>query len=99
MTKTVLLAILFCAPLLAQAADSPPSGNPTQQPGMVIKGDQEAPLVLYIVPWQEPKQPAPPEVPRQALIPAVLDDNKSLVDDPVNRSTVLRMSSPRGEDK
>jgi hypothetical protein len=42
---------------------------------MLIKGDQEAPMVLYIVPWQEPRVPEVPEADLQPVLPKVLDDD------------------------
>jgi hypothetical protein len=87
-TRLCLAALCF-VPFLAIAANPPQAAASASQPGMVIKGDQEAPLVLYIVPWQEPKLPPVPETTRQALIPQVLDDNRSLADDPVNRPVRL----------
>ena len=66
-----------------------------QQPGMVITGDREAPLVLYIVPWQEPKASLPPDVPMQTLLPNVIDYNRSLIDDPVNRSLPPKPAAPK----
>jgi hypothetical protein len=63
----------------------PVKGDPQQQPGMVITGDREAPLVLHIVPWQEPKPVLPRELSRQALIPDVLDYAPSVLEAPENR--------------
>lgn len=60
---------------------------------MVITGDREAPLVMSILPWAEPKPVVPPEAPLQPLLPQVIDYNRSLVDDPANRPINL---APRG---
>lgn len=67
--------------LLAAAAPSesllaaPAARTAAEQPGMVITGDREAPLVLYIVPWQEPALPPLPTVPLRPLVPQVLDED------------------------
>lgn len=78
-----LLGALCCLPAWAAPAGSPGS---QQSPGMVITGDREAPLVLYIVPWQEPKALPPPAALMQTLLPNVIDYNRSLIEDPLNRS-------------
>ena len=78
------------APAAAVARPASPAGAASGDQGMVIKGDQEAPLVLYIVPWQEPKVQVLPEAPLQALLPVVLDSDRSLVDDPINRTLGAR---------
>lgn len=54
--------------------------------GMVIRGDQEAPLVLYIIPWQDPKLPEIPLPPLTPLLPKVFDHEHSLIEDPANRT-------------
>lgn len=61
--------------------------------GMVLRGDQEAPLVLYIVPWQDPKPVPAPEAPQVPLLPKVFDHQRSLLDDPVNRPLFPKGSS------
>lgn len=82
-----ILVMLACFPAVVFAASSPVGkANVEQQPGMVITGDQEAPLVMYIVPWKDSDVPDPPDVLRQPLLPPVLDYNRSLIDDPLNRS-------------
>jgi hypothetical protein len=86
--------LLLPLPVLAADAAVTPGPGVSQQPGMIIKGDQEAPLVLFIVPWQEPKPPAAPAVLQQSLLPPVLDDNRSLVDNPVNRSAGQPETAP-----
>lgn len=85
----VRIALLFflsawLAPVSGATAASKPSRGVPGDQGMVIRGDQEAPLVLYIVPWQEPKalELSPPLIP---LLPQVFDGERSLIDDPVNR--------------
>ncbi len=52
---------------------------------MVIRGDPEAPLVLYIVPWQEGAAQKLPDAPRFPLLPTALDSDRSLVSDPAQR--------------
>lgn len=79
----------LAGPLVAapQSAPVAPAVHPAEgEQGMVIRGDQEAPLVLYIVPWQEPGAHALPEAPLPPLLPKVLDRERSLIDDPANRS-------------
>lgn len=67
----------------ATAAKEAPQSAPAA--GMVITGDREAPLVMSIIPWAEPKPVVPPDAPLLPLLPQVIDYNRSLVDDPVNR--------------
>lgn len=67
------------------SATAPDSKMAVAAQGMVIRGDQEAPLVLYIVPWQEAKPGAAPEVPLIPLLPKVLDHQRGIVDDPAYR--------------
>lgn len=78
--------------VLAQAAAAAPAGA-AAAPGMVITGDREAPLVLYIVPWQEPRMAAP-EVVQQPLLPKVLDQSRSPADDPLNQANTPVTSAP-----
>ena len=70
----------------AQAAKPAPrtasTANATS--GMVISGDREGPLGLYLAPWQEPLAQLP-EALLQSSLPKVLDDTVGLADDPVNR--------------
>ena len=47
-------------PKKSQSAGSTAENKSAEQ-GMVIRGDQEAPLVLYIVPWQESSQESSPQ--------------------------------------
>ncbi len=55
--------------------------------GMVVTGDQEAPLVLYIVPWQEQAtRQQLPEAPTVQLVPQVLDHERSLADEPLSKA-------------
>lgn len=88
-----LVLALLVAPhsVLAQADAAAPGG--AAAPGMVITGDREAPLVLYIVPWQEPRTEAP-EVVLQPLLPKVLDQLRSLADDPLNQATAPPTAVP-----
>lgn len=86
-------AILFLTAALAAPVASLAANPPAKKPiapqndlGMVIRGDQEAPLVLYIVPWQESRVTALPEAPLVPLLPRVLDHDRSLIDDPAQRS-------------
>ena len=68
-----------------QSAAGQPAREDAQQPGMVVTGDREAPLVLHIVPWQEPKPVPQRELPLQPLIPQVLEYPPSVLDAPENR--------------
>lgn len=68
-------------PLGKRDVDAPKQKPQKTQPqeqastqGMVIAGDREAPLVLYVVPWQEPKPVPPRAAERSALIPNVYED-------------------------
>ena len=58
---------------------------PDASQGMVVTGDQEAPLVLYILPWQSPRLGALPDVDSPPLLPKVLDSERSVLEDPLNR--------------
>ena len=77
----------FAAPVKKEVVVELPSS------GMVIRGDQEAPLVLYIVPWKEPGLPKMPEAYMEPLLPKVLDYDRSLVDDPLNQASTIRLNS------
>ena len=67
-----------------RGAPTPPSAPEATQ-GMVVTGDQEAPLVLYILPWQPPRLGGLPEVDAPQLLPKVLDSERSVLEDPLNR--------------
>lgn len=83
MTRWLATIALSCVPLVSAAQERPAEGAA----GMVITGDREAPLVLYIVPWQEPKPVPPPPPPLQSLLPAVVDrPDGGVLDDPKNRA-------------
>ena len=71
----ILAAALAALPSLALSVTATAAPTPANQQGMVIKGDQEAPLLLYIVPWQEPRIPEVPEADLQPVLPKVLDDD------------------------
>ena len=69
----------------SMSATAPDNKTAIAGQGMIIRGDQEAPLVLYIVPWQEAKSGAASEVSLIPLLPKVLDHERSIVDDPAYR--------------
>lgn len=79
----------------ATPAATPPAAPPEAAAGMVITGDQEAPLVLYIVPWQSPRLGAAPEVDTPPLMPRVLDHELGILDDPLNRAEPVAAKSSR----
>jgi len=54
---------------------------------MVVAGDREAPLVLSIIPWAEPRMSALPEAPVVQLLPSVLDSDAGIFDAAVRRSS------------
>lgn len=85
--RILLVAVLglWLAPALGATTPGKNARTVPADQGMVIRGDQEAPLVLYIVPWQEPKAVELP-APLVPLLPQVFDRERSLVDDPVHRS-------------
>lgn len=79
-----VLIALSCVPLVSAAQERPAE---VPAAGMVITGDREAPLVLYIVPWQEPKPVQAPQPPLQPLLPAAVDrPDGGVLDDPRNRA-------------
>lgn len=84
--RTLLVAI-SCSPVIAQA-QNPPAVAASATGSMVITGDREAPLVLHIVPWQEPKPVVPPPVALQQLLPEVVDQPRGVLEDPLNRPPV-----------
>lgn len=94
MIRVAMLIALSFAPSLA-GAQAPPARPAEATGGMVITGDREAPLVLHIVPWQEPKPVAPPRVPLQDLLPVVVDQVRGVLDEPTNRP----LSSPASRSK
>lgn len=92
----LVIAAMAVAAATAQAAPAaaapatvrgnPPSPTPQDaSQGMVVTGDQEAPLVLYILPWQPPRLGGLPDVETPPLLPKVLDSERSVLDDPLNR--------------
>lgn len=93
MLLVAVLSLWFAPTLGATAAGSNSRSTPADQ-GMVIRGDQEAPLVLYIVPWQEPKAIELP-APLVPLLPQVFDRERSLSDDPMHRS--IDLNRPKNE--
>lgn len=75
------------APAVSASRGQPAVGKIVQgDEGTVIRGDQEAPLVLYIVPWQDPKPQPLPEAPLIPLLLKAYDHDRSLIDDPANQS-------------
>lgn len=90
MLLVAVLSLWFAPTFGATATGKSVRTAPADQ-GMVIRGDQEAPLVLYIVPWQEPKAMELP-APLVPLLPQVFDRERGLVDDPVHRSIDLNRS-------
>jgi hypothetical protein len=73
---------------LAAAQPAAPPGKPPRGPGaagMVITGDQEAPQVLTIVPWQEPRRVDPAPLPALPALPTVLDHERTLAEEPLSR--------------
>lgn len=76
------------------ASSSTPPGTPTPTASMTITGDREAPLVLSIIPWADPKAIVPPDVPLQVLLPKVIDYNRSLLDEPINRAVGAPQRAP-----
>lgn len=85
------LAAAMMATTAAHAATSQGSSVPVAaaapeaSQGMVVTGDQEAPLVLYILPWQPLRPGTPPGVDLPLLLPKVLDSERSVLDEPLNR--------------
>lgn len=73
----------------------PAAATPEASQGMVVTGDQEAPLVLYILPWQPPRLGSLPEVDAPPLLPKVLDSERSVLDDPLNRPEPAAFRLPR----
>lgn len=96
MIRTLLISLFLANAITAAhaAAAAPARGapapaaasSPEATQGMVVTGDQEAPLVLYILPWQPPRLGGLPAVDSPPLLPKVLDSERSVLDDPLNRS-------------
>jgi hypothetical protein len=53
--------------------------------GMVVTGDREGPLGSYVAPWQEPPVVVPDAL-RPGQLPIVLDSERTVAEDPVNRA-------------
>ena len=68
-----------------KSSQAAPPSQASPVAGMVITGDREAPLVLSIIPWVEPKPVTPPVIPLQALLPKVIDYNRPLLEEPDNQ--------------
>jgi hypothetical protein len=73
------LSVIASAATCAVAGAATAAKPADYQPGTLIKGDQEAPLVLYVVPWQEPRVPEVPEADLQPVLPKVLDDDYGIL--------------------
>lgn len=86
----LIAAVLSSAAMAQQGAQKKSPAAPKTDAGMVVTGDQEAPLVLTIVPWQEPRQLPPPPVQLAPIIPLVLDHERGLADDPLSRPLPAR---------
>lgn len=94
--KRALVLYLALAGALAQAQSAKPPAAPADAAaGMVITGDQEAPLVLYIVPWQSPRLGSAPDVETPPLLPRVLDHELGILDEPLNRAEPAAAKSSR----
>lgn len=85
-----MVAALASGAMAQQAKQNRPSTPPKTDAGMVVTGDQEAPLVLTIVPWQEPKQLPPPPVSVAPIVPVVLDHERGVAEDPLSRPLPAR---------
>lgn len=48
--------------------------------GMVVTGDHEAPMVLTIIPWQEPKLEQAPGAPLLEVLPTALDRDQGVAE-------------------
>lgn len=98
--RALLIPLLVAAAAAAATAHAAPAATargkavpsassgaaaPEASQGMVVTGDQEAPLVLYILPWQTPRLGNPPEADLPPLLPKVLDSERNVLDDPFNR--------------
>ena len=68
----------------AQQGTKGGSVDASTQQRMVVTGDREAPLVLYIVPWQDPKPLSLPDVEFPSVIPKVFDGQ---IDPPPERTS------------
>ena len=87
-TACVLLVFVFAsgivsAQTLGQKRGLEPA-TPPGQPGMRIGGDRDGPAGLFVAPWQEPADLLP-DAPLQASLTGVVDGERSVADDPVNR--------------
>lgn len=69
MTRLLLSLLLSLTSLPLLAAPEPPKSEPAI--AIEITGDKEVPLVLYILPWQNPRaeMPDPPQLDDPALRP------------------------------
>jgi hypothetical protein len=89
---TALAALVMTTSVGAQqSAAKRPVTSPKADAGMVVTGDQEAPLVLTIVPWQEPKPlAAPPPAGVLPALPLVLDHERGVAEEPLSRPLPAR---------
>jgi hypothetical protein len=66
-------------------ATTKPVPDRSSRTGMVVTGDREGPLGSYVAPWQEPPVVVPDAL-RPGQLPIVLDSERTVAEDPVNRA-------------
>jgi hypothetical protein len=92
----MLVAVLVQGADIAAAAET--SGKPPKD-GMRVTGDRDLPMTLVVLPWLEPAVTLPPAL-MQSGLPQVFERDRSLVQDPLNRSVaVLQMAKQEAVDQ
>jgi hypothetical protein len=81
----LVLALTGIGTAYAQGTTAKPQPDRASRTGMVITGDREGPLGTFVAPWQEPPALVPDAL-RPGQLPIVLDSERTLAEDPVNRA-------------
>ena len=69
-----------------EAATPIPVKKELPSASMLIAGDREAPMVLSIIPWAEPRMPSLTEAPITPLLPKVFNSESGALDESSRRA-------------
>ena len=81
LTRTLVIGMALLVSAATNAAPAAPAARDTTgaTAGIVITGDQEAPLVLFVLPWEDSAVSLPPPAPMSDLIPDAVDHDRTLL--------------------